>query len=468
LLLGINDTGFGTVVILGLSLCVNGLFNKYYFVYVCHYIFIIWSLFRNKKIQMGNDNLLCFKWLDTIKRKWVFVCICIITFPLLTGCWDRIEIEDRGTILGLSIDPIGGEAPAGITGPYAKSDSTGYRLTAQIAIPGRIPLGPIGSSGGGATQRPVWVVSTTGKTIDDAMNKMQQQLADKIFLGQLRVITVNQKIARSVGLKDTQDFFRRNAEIRRLCWLLISDGNADEAMEAAPKLERVPTLYLVSTMEHAVELGKMPNVFLGNYWSALSAKGMDPVLPLIKVIGSARDQIETEGVAVFRGEKMVGMLDAIETGIFLEIRNMHKSGYGVALPIPGDPKHSVIFKALNRKTDIRCKFVNGHPSFNAYTVVPSKIEEKTGTKSLDKREVIDQIANEASETLTNGQMKLIRKLQGLHADPFGFGEIVRGQEPRYWKNKMKNSHDKWDDQFSKTPFQSHVKVFIQRSGMSAK
>ncbi|MFD1675382.1 Ger(x)C family spore germination protein [Alicyclobacillus fodiniaquatilis] len=406
-------------------------------------------------------------WLAVIKQKWIFVCICIITFPLLTGCWDRIEIEDRGTILGLAIDPIEGEAPKGITGPNAKSNSPGYQLTAQIAIPGRIPLGPTGSSGGG-DQRPVWVVETSGKTIDDAMNKLQQQLADKIFLGQLRVITINQKIARSVGMSDIQDYFRRNAEIRRLCWFLISDGDASNAMEAAPKLERVPTLYLSSTMEHAVALGKMPNVFLGNYWSALSAKGIDPVLPLIKVIGSANDQIETEGLAVFQAERMVGILNATEAIQLMELKNVHRAGYGTAYPMPGDPEHSVIVTSISRRTKIKCQMINGQPSFEGYTVIPCRIEEKTGSGSLNNARVIKQIEDEDSKALTDGQMKLVRKLQGLHADPFGFGEIVRGEHSEYWKNKIKDSHARWDKQFSKISFHAHVKIFIQRAGMSAK
>ncbi|MFD1677449.1 Ger(x)C family spore germination protein [Alicyclobacillus fodiniaquatilis] len=404
----------------------------------------------------------------TRKQKLIFGLILVITFPLLTGCWDRLEIEERGVILGLAVDPMDSEPPLGITGPNAKSDSPGYRLTAQIGIPGRIPLGPGESSSGGSSQRPVWVVGTTGKTIDDAMNKLQQQLADKIFLGQLRVITVNQKIAGSSGMRDIQDFFRRNAEIRRLCWLLISDGEAREAMEAAPKLERVPTLYLVGTMEHAVALGKMPNVFLGNYWTALSAKGQDPVLPFIKVIGSARDQIETEGLAVFNGDHMVGVLDATETIQFMEIRNVHKAGYGTAYPMPGDPQHSVIVTSISRRTKTKCQMINGRPSFDVYTVVPCRIEEKTGKDLLNNAAIINQIEDEDSKALTDGQMKLVKKLQKLHADIFGFGEFVRGEHSHYWKNEIKESHDKWDEQFSKMPFQAHVKVYIQRMGMAAK
>lgn len=69
------------------------------------------------------------------------------------------------------------------------------RLTAQISVPGRIPLGPQ-TGGGGGEQEPVWVLSSYGHTIDDALLNLQQELADELFLGHLRIIVVNEKLAK--------------------------------------------------------------------------------------------------------------------------------------------------------------------------------------------------------------------------------------------------------------------------------
>ncbi|MFB5191958.1 Ger(x)C family spore germination protein [Alicyclobacillus fastidiosus] len=394
-------------------------------------------------------------------KKWFAIAVFALSFPVLTGCWDRLEIEDRGTILGLAIDPIEGEMGEGITGPYAKSDLKGYRLTAQVAIPGRIPLGPGEGSTGGGVQRPVWVVSTTGKTIDDAVNNLQQELADKLFLGHLRVIIVNQKLARSTGVDDIQDFFRRNAEIRRLAWMVISVGDASNAMAVAPKLERVPTLYLVGTMDHSVALGKLPNVYLGNFWATFSSKGREPVLPMIEVSG---DKVESEGLAVFSGGRMVGILNPLETAAYMEIENQRRAGYGVAVPIPGDPKHSVIVKGSNRNAKIKMHMENGRPAFDVYCMIEANIEEKTGHKHVD--DIIDSIGVETQDVLVKGQQELIAKMQNLHADVFGFGEYVRGRAPDYWVNQVGGSRVKWDEMFATTPVHVHVRVYMRRSGMS--
>jgi spore germination protein KC len=391
----------------------------------------------------------------------LLACLILVT-PLLTGCWDRLEIEERGTILGLAIDPIVKNGQ-NTTGPFAKSDNAGYKLTAQVAIPGRIPLGPGGpSGGGGATEKPVWIISKTGKTIDDALNNLQQELSNRVFFGHLRIIVVNQALAKS-GMQDIQDFFRRNAEIRRLAWLIISKGPAGAVIEATPQLSRVPTLYLVSTMDNAVRMGKIPNVFLGNYWSSRSSNGRDPVLPLISLY--KKDRIEIEGLAVFKGDRMASSLNQLGTAAYMELTGENRAGYGVAVPIPGDPQHSAIIKGTNRKTKIKLRKIKGKPSFDVYMKVEANLEEKTG-KSINDVRMMKQIGKEASQMLIKNQKKTLKKLKKQRTDIIGFGEYVRGEYPDYWRKY--NSKEEWDQEFANLDIRLHLDVEMRRTGMSSR
>ena len=216
-----------------------------------------------------------------------FFLILILIAPCLTGCWDRLEIEERAVILGIAVDDAGKSAEQ--TEPKVTHLEESFpippvdmvRITVQIAVPGRIPLGPVegGSSGG---VKPVWVLSAVGHTIDDALSVLQEELADRIFLGHLRVIVVSEKIARK-GLSNLNDYLRRNPEVRRLAWLMVSKGNAAEIMNAEPELERVPSLYLIAMMDHAVEMGIYPFEFLGVFWSEETSLGHEPSLPYIVV-----------------------------------------------------------------------------------------------------------------------------------------------------------------------------------------
>jgi spore germination protein KC len=395
------------------------------------------------------------------RRRYLFAVVLLMTSTLLGGCWDRIEIEERATILAIAIDPLESSTKQNMTGPFAKSDMPGYKITAQVAIPGRIPLGPGGSgSGGTASQNPVLVISSTGKTISDTMNALQTQLAERLFFGQLRIIIVNQDLARS-GIHDIQDFFHRNAEGRRLAWLLISTGSAKDAMEAQPKLERIPTLYLVTTLDQAAKLGRIPNIFLGNYWSTYFSKGQEPVLPLISVKGA--DRIQLEGLAMFKGDRMVDTLNLREVAAYLELINVRPAGVALAFPMPGDPEHSVILRSTKRKTKIKLRMEKGQPAFDVYSRVEANIEEKTGRKPLEDATFV-QLLKATSEEIQQGQEKVLEKIKQRGADIVGFGEYVRGMKPAYWR-KIR-SKDEWDEQFAHLPVRLHVQVFIRRSGVS--
>jgi spore germination protein KC len=248
-----------------------------------------------------------------------------------------------------------------------------------------------------------------------------------------------------------------------LAWLIISKGSAKQAIEAAPQLERVPTLYLVGTMDHAVHMGKIPNIFLGNYWSIQSSKGRDPILPFISVHG--KDRIKIEGLAVFKGNRMVSHLDQLGVAAYMELTNEHHAGYGVAVPMPGDPVHSVIIKGTSRKTRVKMSKENNKPVFDVYERIEANIEEITGNVR-NSSERMNQIGNETTRLLIKNQEATLKKLQEMHTDIIGFGEYVRGQYPEYWF-RLRQQKD-WGDEFEHLNIRLHLKVYMRRIGMSTR
>lgn len=200
------------------------------------------------------------------------VIVLLLVFPLLAGCWDRLEIEERATILGISLDIAKPESPeeegeiAHIKEPppsRRRNDSDDCSNCHSRTIAFRPGYGR--RSGWGGDQSPIWVIDVAGHTMDDCMANLEQQVADPLFLGHLRLIVISEAIARK-GLSDINDFLRRNSEVRRAAWMIVSEGRAAKVMQAAPELERIPTLYLLSTLDNAVSRGKFPSDFLGIFW----------------------------------------------------------------------------------------------------------------------------------------------------------------------------------------------------------
>ena len=161
----------------------------------------------------------------------ITLLLCVMAL-VLTGCWDRMEIEDRAVVLAIAVDQSNDTRLEGANSTHLNANPVDrrplYRLTVQIAVPGRLPLGPGGSGDSGGDsgdQSPVWELQIVGHTMEDAMKNMQQELADRLFLGHLRVIVVSEEVARS-GLENINDFLRRQPQVRRTAWMVVSRGGS--------------------------------------------------------------------------------------------------------------------------------------------------------------------------------------------------------------------------------------------------
>jgi spore germination protein KC len=404
------------------------------------------------------------------QHSWFKLCLgFLLIIPLLTGCWDRLEIETRAVILAIAID----EAKA--KDESEKSDATHLikesvggtagpiHITVQIAVPGRIPLGPGGSSGGGgqaeSANRAVWVLGADGETIDDALMNLQQRVADRFFFGHLRIIAVSESMARK-GIQNLNDYFRRQHEVRRTAWMVVTKGKAKEFMTATPQLERVPTLYLLATMDHAVKMGKLPNDFVGIFFSASSAKGQEGYLPYLDL--KKESNIEIAGLAYFRGEKMVGATKALQIGYYMSIKQKNPGGYSVIQQIPGT-ETAVMFQSTHRRSKISVRIKEGKPHVTIRCLIEGDIREKSNEHFKLTEKNIKKVERSIEKEGVKAYKAFIRQTQEDGSDIFGFGEYVRATQASYWNREIKTK-DKWESMYRDISVDLSLKVRIRRIG----
>jgi len=401
--------------------------------------------------------------------RFILISIFFLLFPLLSGCWDSQEIEQRATVLAIGIDQASNkeedtQSEGGTTHLDKQSSEPQEELikvTAQIAVPGRIPLGP---TQGQSSNSSVLVVKVVGHTIQDAMINLQQQVAYETFLGHLRIIVLNEKVAKK-GTQRFNDFLRRNPQIRRTASLAVSKEPAADYMKLVPELQRVPSLYLADMVDNLSALGRFPPSFIGLFWTILSSKGQDPYLPYLTI--KDKKSIQLSGLAYFSGEKMVGKTSPLEIGDFMAIRGIGKGGYSAFIKVPGQDEY-VLVRAISRKTKVKVNLKDGKPHVDIKVRYESEIEEKTSQSILiNDSKVIRKIENEASKEITISLKKFISKTQKSESDIFGFGEHVRAEYPKYWNNQI-GTKEKWNRVYKDITYHVHVDSSIHRVGMKAK
>ncbi|MFP7200402.1 Ger(x)C family spore germination protein [Lysinibacillus halotolerans] len=398
-------------------------------------------------------------------NKKLLIILILLFSPILTACWDRYELEERANILGLSIDIAERESDTPELS-YSEDKFPGgeqnalYRVTAQLAVPGKIKLGPEGVGGDGSGQT-AWVLETVGHTLDDAMSNLQQQLAEKLYLGHLQIVIINDEVAKE-GMDVINDFLKRNYEVRRTAWMVISEDVASDVLEAAPPIETVPALYLSETLENAARLGQLPTEYLGKFWVDLEEEGVDAKLPLVKVL--EKERILINGLAFFNGEKMVGTMTPIEIGAYLAMREKNPGGYPIAVSSKDGEVYLV--ESLKRDSKIKVNVKNGQPKAFIDVEIDSSIDEEIGANDLSKQKV-DELEQEASRVAGERFEETLKKWQEKESDILGLGGRVRAFYPKYWDENVKTD-EKWAEVYKKMTIKVNVKYRIKHAGMQWK
>lgn len=386
----------------------------------------------------------------------------------LSGCWDRYDLEERANILGIAIDVVDEEAE-NFTIPeitYRDKDTLAgeeeniYKLTAQLAVPGKIKLGPEGG-GNNTSDKTAWVVQTAGFSMKDAMANLQQQLAEKLYLGHLQIIIINEDVAK-IGLDDINDFLKREYEVRRTAWMVVSTGKAEDVLRAAPPIETVPSLYLSDTLENALRFGKLPREYLGKFWIDLADIGIDGVLPYVKLI--EQERILVNGLAFFKHDKMAGSMTPFEIGVFLGMKEKNPGGYGMA--VSTDDGGVYILESYQRDSNIELKIKNDVPIASITVEIEANVEEQSNVKNITNRK-IKEIEEEASNVATKKYNKVVKKWQESESDVIGIGARVRAKYPEYWQQEVKTT-DKWAEIYKQMTIEVNVKFEIIRTGMEFK
>ncbi len=408
-------------------------------------------------------NLNKYRWKQTL----LLLLVMTLMLSLITGCWDSREIENRATILAIGIDhaePNAEEKEDKINhleGKIPIPEERMIELTVQIAIPGRIPLGP---QIGGGEKSPVLVVRAVGHTLEDALLNIQQEVATEIFLGHLRLIVLHEELARE-GVGRFTDYLRRNPQIRRTASLVISKEKASEYMKIRPELERVPSLYLAEMVDSLIQMGKFPPTFIGMFWSILSSKGQDAYLPYFKIKGKSNIQIN--GLAYFKGDKMVGKTQPLQIGSFMAGIGAKQGGYGVFIK-DHEIEQAVLVRAVKRKTKIKASLKNGKPHILVKVYYENEIEEVESIHpSHIKKEDLPRFEKEFSKIASQSLEKLIDETKESKSDIFGFGEHFRAKLPKYW-NKQVKTKERWQDIYENLSCEVEVSTKIRRTGMKAK
>lgn len=328
-------------------------------------------------------------------------------------------------------------------------------VTRQIAIPGRIPLG--GGAVGGAADDAVYVLTTPGLDGPDSVRKAQAELHRPITFGHTRALVFSEAFARR-GISDYVDYVRRVPDVRRVMMIAVAEGSAEALVRARPKLESLPVLFLNDMLDDAVKTGRLPRVHWGDFLVRLSNKGEDAIAPLVRMAGP--DEPELAGLAVFRGDRMVGKLTLDEVATFMQLKGYRRGAELIRVELEeGGYANLRVYTRLARN---RVAWADGRVQATVKLELECDLASIRDSRGVSIRERLGDLEQAASATVERKAMALIDRLQHeFGADILALGEQVRAYLPQVWR-----SVDDWNEAFAEAQIRVEAKVHIRRTGMA--
>ncbi|MFC0213280.1 Ger(x)C family spore germination protein [Paenibacillus chartarius] len=363
---------------------------------------------------------------------------------LLTGCWDRVEINDMAFALTSALD---------------KEPDGSYRVTYMFPLPGQMGGGGGGGGGTGGGTESYYIDSETGPSIRDASSKLQQRMSRLLFISHRRTIVVGEELAKE-GISDLFDSVPRMPESRLSAYFIVSKGPAWKLINAKPKFERFPA-------ETIRELSKSPgamNVNAKNVAMALSFDS-DPIIIYMGEKASEKasvvsKEIQVLGYAQFKGDKMVGVYEGSATQGLMWLRDEVKS-YSVTLKDPKEQK-PIVVQVERGSTNIIPHIKGDDISISIDLDIRAKVRENFSSLDMNKTADLHTVESLLSAQVKTSVEQVIAQMQKKSADSAQFGQMIWRHYPAIWNAKLE---DQWDEQFPKVKFTVSAKSGITEVGL---
>jgi spore germination protein KC len=374
------------------------------------------------------------------------VWVCIFPIFLLTGCWDKFELEEQAYVVALGLD---------------KASDNLISVTFQIANP------QVGSTNKGEApnEPPSDFISFVVPDIISAKELANSVISRRVNFGHLRTLIVGEKLASSGEFQHIIGTSLRDPEMRREINIMVSPEDASEFIQNnKPKMETRPHKYYAFMTQRWRDTGEVPYSTLNRYYSRVEGELFLAIYATTQKNGQRSSQNEDNylagqapqkggdpvqmiGSAVFKNGRMIGKLTGEETRYALMLRRRALAHTIVASYVdPLNSKYRISVRLVRRgNTQIKVDVKQNPPVVNVniplicqVLSIPSLIDYPRDTH---KQKVLKASLEEIMQSIA---MQLVQKTQREYqAEPFLWYNAAR---IKFWTLREFEAYH-WEDRY---------------------
>ncbi|KQL49788.1 hypothetical protein AN963_08785 [Brevibacillus choshinensis] len=269
----------------------------------------------------------------------------------------------------------------------------------------------------------VRIVTGTGKTINEILDRISKNMEIQVDLLHLKVIVFERALAEK-GLGDSISSFMRARDISSKTIMAISEERLGPLFDKLKSSSTQNGMDVYNFFEK--NAGWSPDVALTRIWQvfrSLHSYTNDVAIPMIKP--GQTTAIASTGSAVIRNGKMVGKITSDET---LLVNTFIGLGTQGKIEVMDHASVRILAEKISHSSSV----VGNQVILNSNLKLKITILETKGAAS------VTMIKQELEALLTGRFQRLFRKTQSVKADILGVGQLFRAKIPRdrleHWRS----------------------------------
>lgn len=375
----------------------------------------------------------------------LFTLMILLTF-MLSGCWDKVELENRGFAISIGVDKL--EKDEESIAPYPNR----YNIT--LALP---KLSNFSSSGGGGEETKV-IKKNPAITIPGGMITANDNTSQSLDYSHSKIIVLGSELLKDEKLfREALDGLERVHDINRKIIIMATEGKAEDILSAKSGNEPLVGLFVSNFYENNTD--KVTTTFRENLEEILKQLRQNGCA-IIPKISLKDEQISLEGAAIIKDFALLGWLTPQEVTQCLFIG---QEGRGVELLTPYD---DILLKCrvLSQSTKFDFSEDNNKLKMTVNIKVDGEIEEYIlAEKELFDSKLLKEFGKLYEKEIKRDLEKTIKKFQTEHkGDFFHTEEILNKKNYELWQKYS----DDWQKTYENMEFEVVANVNIKGLGIT--
>ena len=370
------------------------------------------------------------------KNPLLLIFFLILSFPFITGCWDKLLLKDTNLIFLAGVDPT-------------KDGS--FESTVSIPVPAH------------AQGNLMQIVSGKGNTLRETREDIDTIVSGVIDSSKIKVVLINEELA-ATDLYAMLDLYYRDPRAPLSARVAITKVPAKELINLNIEGESLISDYYSELLLSAETRSIIPKLNIQFICPMMLDPGKDFILPHVNVNHTDNKRhARIIGTAMFNNKQYTGDL-SLEESIMANLLNnalAETARLTVKISDKGEKKRAMDYITVQVeeiKREMQLTFEENLPQakiilklfLNVVEYPPDSLGDQATTTRLNEK-LRQELTNLANTTMT--------KLQEARCDHLGFGREIIAYHHHAWDEKS------WKDIYSAMNIEIDVQAEIIHHGI---